>query len=168
MVDCGAGIGRVTHGLLCGLAEVVDIVEPVEKFTVEIAESDQFAEARSQGKIGHMFNVGLEAWEPVERYDIIWNQWCLGHLDDDQLENYLARCREWLTEDGVIIVKENDSATSAYTDVFDEVDSSVIRTRESFQRIFHRANLRVIAAERQTGMPSELYDIVMFALRPQV
>jgi protein N-terminal methyltransferase len=31
--DCGAGIGRVTEGFLSDVCEVVDIVEPVEKFT---------------------------------------------------------------------------------------------------------------------------------------
>ncbi|KAH0394355.1 hypothetical protein KCU89_g11453, partial [Aureobasidium melanogenum] len=76
IVDCGAGIGRITLGLLSKVATVTDIVEPVEKFTREISEGDDFKQLREQGKIGTIYNVGLEAWEPEHTYDVIWIQWC--------------------------------------------------------------------------------------------
>ena len=78
---------------------------------------------------GHIFNVGLEDWTPGEpgnlKYDLIWNQWCLGHLTDAQLVMYMEKCAKALNEGGLIVVKENLS--TAGEDVFDELDSSVTR-----------------------------------------
>jgi protein N-terminal methyltransferase len=71
----------------------------------------------------------LEDWSPQEseesKYDVIWNQWCLGHLTDTQLTTYLEKCQKVLKADGLIIVKENMSTSGE--DVFDELDSSVTR-----------------------------------------
>lgn len=82
IADCGAGIGRITKGLLSTLnsgATLVDIVEPVEKFTQEALEGPVLKPERDAGKIGKVFNVGLEEWDPVaaseeagEKYFIIW------------------------------------------------------------------------------------------------
>lgn len=82
IADCGAGIGRITKGLLSTLnsgATLVDIVEPVEKFTQEALEGPVLQPERDAGKIGRVFNVGLEEWDPVaaveeagEKYFIIW------------------------------------------------------------------------------------------------
>jgi protein N-terminal methyltransferase len=113
-------IGRITEGLLLGVAERVDIVEPVAKFSDNL---------KGKSGVGEIFNVGLEAWEPQEsgesKYDLIWNQWCLGHLTDDQLTTYLKKCQKVLTTEGLIIVKEN--MCTGDEDVFDELDSSVTR-----------------------------------------
>lgn len=51
----------------------MDIVEPVKKFTDQITEGSEFEEERKAGKIGQVFNVGLEQWEPEKgAYWIIW------------------------------------------------------------------------------------------------
>lgn len=98
----------------------MDIVEPIFKFTADL-----------EGKpgIGTIFNVGLESWSPSLSpelaYDLIWNQWCLGHLTDAQLIVYFQKSKEALKEGGWIVVKENMSTSEA--DVFDKVDSSVTR-----------------------------------------
>ncbi len=119
-VDCGAGIGRITEGLLLSIATQVDIVEPIAKFT------DKLKDIPGVGKI---WNVGLEEWNPVstrEKYDLIWNQWCLGHLTDEQLVIYLKSCREAaVVGGGLVVVKEN--ITTGERDVFDKEDSSVTR-----------------------------------------
>jgi protein N-terminal methyltransferase len=98
----------------------VDIVEPIAKFSENL---------KGKAGIGEIFNVGLEDWSPQEseelKYDLIWNQWCLGHLTDSQLTTYLVKCQKVLKTDGLIIVKENMSTSGG--DVFDEVDSSVTR-----------------------------------------
>lgn len=118
-------IGRITEGLLTSIAETVDVVEPIPKFTAQLA---------SKPGVGLVQNVGLEEWRPPQPkdgeekvvYDVIWNQWCLGHLTDDQLVEYLLRCKEVLEpEMGFIVVKENMSTMGG--DVFDDEDSSVTR-----------------------------------------
>jgi protein N-terminal methyltransferase len=52
---------------------VVDIVEPVKKFTDEIEKPENFKEEKEAGKIGTIFNVGLKDWTPEEdAYWLIW------------------------------------------------------------------------------------------------
>lgn len=112
-------IGRVTEGLLLRVAENVDIVEPVSKFTDPL---------HGRPGVRRIFNVGLEDWQPDEgvEYDLIWTQWCLGHLTDTQLISYLKVCKTVLRpESGIIAIKENLSTGSA--DMFDDTDGSVTR-----------------------------------------
>lgn len=54
-------------------------------------------------------NDPLESWTPTRTppYDLIWNQWCLGHLTDTQLTAYLRRLGPALAPNGWIVVKEN-------------------------------------------------------------
>jgi len=169
-VDCGAGIGRVTLGFLSKAAEVVDIVEPVENLTKVVTEGEGFAELREKGRVGDVWNVGLEAWIPPEgrKYDLIWNQWCLGQLTDRQLEEYLGRSKRWVRKGGWIVVKENMSTEPGGEDFFDEVDSSVTRSDEKFRDIFKRVGLRIMATELQKGMPQEIYPVRCYALQPEV
>lgn len=109
----------MTAGLLSAIAENIDIVEPVAKFTKAL-----------QGKPGvrSIINVGLEEWTPAEgvKYDLIWTQWCLGHLTDAQMVRYFQTCKVALVaETGIIVIKENLSTSGK--DEFDPLDSCVTR-----------------------------------------
>jgi protein N-terminal methyltransferase len=162
-VDCGAGIGRVTEGLLSHVAEGVDIVEPVENFTKVLKSM----KAKEDGKTGEIFAVGLEDWTPVKTYDLFWNQWCVGHLTDSQFVAYLARCGKALSEGGWIVVKENLSTHTYGEDTFDGLDSCVTRSDQKFRHLFAEAGLHVVKSELQTGFPRGLglYPVKMYALR---
>lgn len=74
VADCGAGIGRVTAGLLVKLNAgevVVDLVEPVAKFLNTAGET--LAPEIVTGRVGRLFEVGLEQWVPEEgAYWLIW------------------------------------------------------------------------------------------------
>jgi len=166
-VDCGAGIGRITAGFLVNVAELVDIVEPVVKFTDEISTGQSFLPWREQGKIGQIYNLGLEDWTPTQQYSLIWNQWCVGQLTDAQLQAYLQRCATMLENGGWIVVKENLSTTISDEDTFDDVDSSVTRSDPNFRAIFEAANLKIVATEIQKGFPKDLYPVRIYALQPQ-
>lgn len=112
-------IGRITEGLLLSLSQEVDVVEPIAKFTEALAK---------KGGVRQVFNIGLEEWQPSAgvKYDLVWNQWCVGHLNDEQLVQYLERCKTVLAPgDGLIVVKENISTSGV--DLFDDQDSSVTR-----------------------------------------
>ncbi|KAF7548523.1 hypothetical protein G7046_g8653 [Stylonectria norvegica] len=124
-LEGGAGIGRVTEGLLLKVAERVDIVEPVAKFTAALQGKDG---------VGDVFNIGLEEWVPAQdiQYDLIWIQWCVGHLTDEQLIRFFERCKAALSpDDGVVVLKENLSGNGK--DIFDEVDSSVTSPRGHYE-----------------------------------
>ncbi|RSL73615.1 hypothetical protein CEP53_000711 [Fusarium sp. AF-6] len=154
-------IGRITKGLLLHVADQVDVIEPVAKFTVAL---------EGKSGVGDIFNVGLEGWQPTQGvlYDLIWTQWCVGHLDDKSLVEYLERCKDVLNPDGgIIVVKENLSTWGA--DKFDETDGSVTREDTKFQALFKQAGLDIIKAEIQRGFPvvgnRQLLPLKMYALR---
>lgn len=183
VADCGAGIGRITKGLLLGVAKQVDVVEPVKKFTDELVQSlgnGEYAgdgEVKSdRGQVGEVINLGLQDWVPEKGvYDVIWNQWCLGHLTDVQLIAYLRRCKDGLipAKEGEeksmswIIVKENLSTDIKHKDIYDEEDSSVTRSDDKFRRLFMAAGLKIVATEQQRGMPKELFPVRIYALKPE-
>lgn len=65
-------------------------------------------------------------------FDVIWCQWCLGHLRDADLVAFLRRCRAALRnrEKSIVIVKENlcqDGSDGSPRTSFDESDSSLTR-----------------------------------------
>lgn len=161
-VDCGAGIGRITAGFLSTVCEVVDVVEPVEKFAQEV-KGQKMA---GSGCVGRVYVTGLEDWVPETQYDLIWNQWCLGHLTDKQLLLYLERCKKALTTDGWVIVKENMGTNANGEDVFDQQDSSVTRTDQKFRKLFKEADMRLVKTELQRGFPKGLYPVRIYALKP--
>ncbi|OOF91703.1 hypothetical protein ASPCADRAFT_211065 [Aspergillus carbonarius ITEM 5010] len=162
--DCGAGVGRVTEGLLSHVCETVDAVEPVEKFVEVIRQS----ELKRTGVVGDIYTVGLENWIPAKKYDLIWTQFCVGHLTDVQLREYFVRCRDALTETGVMVVKENQSTDPFGLDMYDDEDSSVTRTDEKLRLLFKEAGLGVVASELQLGFPKnfKLLPVRFYALRP--
>ncbi|KAL2055843.1 hypothetical protein ABVK25_004087 [Lepraria finkii] len=161
-VDCGAGIGRVTAGFLSTVCETIDVVEPIEKFANEV----KGAEMAGNGQVGNVYGSGLEDWVPEQQYDLIWNQWCLGHLKDKELVEYFQRCKKAVTIDGWIVVKENMSTNRDWEDIFDETDSSVTRTNEKFHQLFKEADIRCMKTELQRGFPKGLYPVRLYALKP--
>lgn len=163
-VDCGAGVGRVTEGFLSQVCETVDAVEPVEKFTQALHQST----LKKSGLVHDIYTVGLEDWHPEKKYDLIWTQFCVGHLKDWQLIEYVRRCREALTDIGILVVKENLSTDSNGHDMYDGLDSSVTRTDEKLRKIFSDAGMNVIVSELQLGFPKtfKLLPVRSYALRP--
>jgi protein N-terminal methyltransferase len=164
-MDGGAGVGRVTEGFLSHVCEVVDAVEPIAKFTKVMEES----QLKRDGVIGTIYTRGLESWTPEKKYDLIWVQWCVGHLTDSQLIDYTVRCRNALTDDGLMVVKENLSTHFSGRDMYDQEDSSVTRTDAKFRQIFNAAGMEVVKAELQKGFPKslQLLPVQMYALRPK-
>ncbi|KAI9762801.1 MAG: Alpha N-terminal protein methyltransferase 1 [Chaenotheca gracillima] len=163
-VDCGAGIGRITKGCLSKSFEVVDIVEPVAKFTEQI-RSDEIL--MKEGKVGEVYTEGLETWSPKNGlYDVMWNQWCLGQLTDEQLVAYLRKSVKALKRGGWIIVKENNC--TGESDIFDGVDNSVTRTDDKFRELFQNAGLTLVRTELQTGFAKRLglFPVRFYALQP--
>ncbi|KAK8117664.1 uncharacterized protein PG998_005945 [Apiospora kogelbergensis] len=141
-LEGGAGIGRITQGLLLDISQTVDVVEPIAKFTQSLTKTPG-------------------------AYDLIWLQWCLGHLTDTQLVAFLRRCCQALvasaSPSAVIVVKENNTTTDA--DLFDDLDSSVTRTDDKFRALFREAGLRLVRTELQNGLPNGLYPVRMYALK---
>lgn len=157
-LDCGAGIGRITKRLLTPLFDSVDMVDVNPKF---ISEAKSFLD-KDVSRIGEFFVVGLQDFTPKEgHYNVIWIQWVLGHLTDDDLVKFFQRCQRGLAEGGLVIVKEN--CGSKPDTVFDDTDSSYTRPKSEYVRLIEAAGLKILNEEKQTGFPKHIFDVWMFA-----
>lgn len=160
-LDCGAGIGRITKNLLIKHFKHVDLVEQNPKF-LEVAK---ISLENCSSRIGQYYPIGLQNFCPIEnKYDIIWCQWVLGHLQDDDLIEFFKKCTSGLKKNGILVVKEN--VTSSNNLEIDKEDSSVTRPLNSLRSLFEKASLICIKEQQQTKFPRGLYPVYMFALRP--
>lgn len=83
--------------------------------------------------------VSLREGLEISKVLISLSQWCLGHLQDQQLVDYLERCMVGIVPGGVIVVKENIAPDP--DDIYDEADSSVTRYFIFFPWSLHQAGL---------------------------
>uniref|UniRef100_A0A7S3CSS5 Alpha N-terminal protein methyltransferase 1 n=1 Tax=Strombidium rassoulzadegani TaxID=1082188 RepID=A0A7S3CSS5_9SPIT len=156
--DVGSGIGRISKDLLFDYFEEVDLLDqsPV-----------QIEEARRNVPNGSRFYTGgFQDFEFEEgrAYDVIWLQWFLMYLKDDDLVEMLRRCGD---KAEYLVVKENtfDLITSLEDQKVDHDDNSVVRTIEEFKQCFERADLEILAEEMQPDWPKELFPVAMFLLK---
>ncbi|XP_054996838.1 N-terminal Xaa-Pro-Lys N-methyltransferase 1 [Sorex araneus] len=158
-LDCGAGIGRITKQLLLPFFEVVDMVDVTQDFLVK-ARSYLGEEGR---RVRNYFCCGLQDFSPEPgAYDVIWIQWVIGHLTDQHLVEFLQRCQRGLRPNGLVVIKDNMAQEGV---ILDDVDSSVCRDLQVVRGIIHRAGLRLVAQERQSNLPEEIYHVYSLAMR---
>lgn len=158
-LDCGAGIGRITKRLLLPIFKEVDMVELNQHFLDQAPTfiGDDFSRVKNR------FCSGLQDFTPAEgRYDVIWCQWVLGHLKDQDFVDFFQRCKKGLTKNGLICVKEN--VTVGEKD-FDSEDSSYTRTLENYRAMLEASGLTLLCERKQKGFPKSLYNVHMLALR---
>ncbi|KAL5012632.1 hypothetical protein ScPMuIL_011183 [Solemya velum] len=159
-LDCGSGIGRITKRLLLSMFQKVDMVDQCQSF---IDQAKTYVGAESS-RVENFFCCGLQNFVPkTSHYDIIWCQWVLGHLTDDDLILFFKRCKNGLTSNGLIIVKEN--TTSSPKTEFDENDSSFTRKQDQLKDLMKKSGLTIVAEQKQKGLPKSLLDVYMFALQ---
>lgn len=140
--------------------QTVDLVEQDEKFCVKAREA-----LAGSGHLGEVFNVGLQDFEGSDKkYDVVWSQWVLGHLTDEDLVSFFKRISNILDKNGIIVVKEN--FTKDNQTIRDETDSSVTRPLSDFKKLVKLAGLKVIKEARQTNFPKALFPVYMLAMKP--
>jgi protein N-terminal methyltransferase len=114
-------------------------------------------------RVGCYFPIGLQDFVPMAgRYDVIWCQWVLSHLRDVDFISFMMKCVDGLSENGLIVVKENIAQDE---NEFDEEDSSVTRTMDAFMDLFSQAKLTVVKQDYQPKWPTNMYGVAIFALR---
>ncbi|PON49931.1 Alpha-N-methyltransferase NTM [Trema orientale] len=105
--DCGSGVGRITKNLLIRYFNVVDLLEPVSHFLEKARESltPENHMASDANKATNFLCLPLQEFTPDPgRYDVIWVQWCIGHLTDDDFVSFFKRAKDlsWITLIGVL------------------------------------------------------------------
>ena len=101
-LDCAAGIGRVTEYVLSNFFSEIDLFEKDKVFLEKCKQ--KFI---GNDKVKNIYESSLEKFQFEKKYDLIWIQWCLENLEDEDLIPFLKKCKENLCENGKIIVKEN-------------------------------------------------------------
>ena len=156
VIDCGAGIGRVSQHVLAKYFAQIDILERDQKF-VDYCHKN-FAQ---NPKIKNIFCDSLENFQFDKLYDAIWIQWCLQDLQNDDLTDFLMRCKKSLAPNGVIIVKENIMHEDNY---LDEHHGCEIRTSEAFEEIFRKCNLKTLHQSAIPNWPATLLPVFSVVL----
>ncbi|KNC84390.1 hypothetical protein SARC_03383 [Sphaeroforma arctica JP610] len=158
-LDCGAGIGRVTSKLLLPIFDVVDLVEFCQKFL------DKARAKISSPKAERFICSSLQDFTPEDqRYDVVWVQWVVGHLKDDDLVAFFKRCKQALKPNGYIVVKENITRKGEGDFWLDREDSSIVRSCDAFEAVFAQAELNVTRKQEQKTFPKELFPVMMWAM----
>lgn len=159
--DCGAGIGRISKGLLLPLGfKRCDLVEVSQRLLFSAPEyiGDDLAGNRCR-----YLCVGLQDFCPKpSTYDLIWIQWVIGHLTDGDCVRFLERCRVSLKPGGMICIKDNTSATDTF--VVDKNDSSLTRSLPYLLHLCEITGLNVVHQKVQNNFPTDIYPVHILAL----
>lgn len=176
-VDIGAGIGRVTKHLLLPMYKTVDMLEQNLAY---LNESYNFVgNGDLGGAVGKRIACGMQSFRAAgvvgldgqatgtleDRYDLIWIQWCVIYLTDDDFVSFLLECTKALASEGIICLKDN-VARSGF--LVDKDDSSIMRSDKYLKHIFKQAGLEIIREARQLDFPSDVFPVRTYALRPHI
>ncbi|EAL72179.1 hypothetical protein DDB_G0269658 [Dictyostelium discoideum AX4] len=157
-LDCGAGIGRVAKEFLLPIGfKNVDLVEQ-NKLFLDKAKSDNF---KDDNRVENYYAVGLQDFTFEKKYDCIWIQWVIGHLHDLDFIEFLKKCMDSLTPNGIICIKDN-CAKKRF--IMDKEDNSVSRTEDHLKYLFDQAGCKLLKSMVQPNFPKELFPVLMFAL----
>ncbi|CAO2813065.1 unnamed protein product [Amaranthus hypochondriacus] len=167
-LDCGSGIGRVTKNLLIRYFNEVDLLEPVSHF-LEAARQSLTPEGvvgADEHKATNFYCVPLQEFTPASgRYDVIWIQWCIGHLTDDDFVSFFENAKAGLKPGGFFILKEN---TARQGFVLDKEDHSITRSDLYYKELFRRCGLHLYKTKNQKEFPEELFPVKMYALTTEL
>ncbi|KAK6916883.1 Alpha-N-methyltransferase NTM1, partial [Dillenia turbinata] len=143
---------------------LVDLLEPVSHFLEAARESLSPATSMASDahKATNFYCVPLQEFTPESgRYDVIWIQWCIGHLADDDFVSFFKRAKDGLKPGGLFVVKENIARNGF---VLDNEDRSITRSDLYFKELFSRCGLHIYTSKDQKGFPEELFAVKMYAL----
>lgn len=152
-LDCGSGIGRITINLLRYYFKEIHLLEPV----TSLIEKSKENLSKYDNKFVYI-NTGLENFNFNEKYDLIWIQWVLGYLNDDDLTSFLLKCKNNLSENGLIIIKENIASDNFYADL---EENNIIRSDNHFKYILknNNLNLNILEEINQPEFPKDLFKV---------
>ena len=178
--DVAAGIGRVTkHVLLPGGASGVDVLEPARTLReaacafVDAPATVEGVEVGGSAAKCRFLAAPMQDWTPSSSsYDVIWAQWCVGHLTDAHFLRFLQRCRNALKPRGILVIKDNCGESSKTDDCFevDDDDRSICRGRAYLEALLALSGAELLCTALQPvagedAFPADIYPVRSYALR---
>ncbi|GJW85278.1 alpha N-terminal protein methyltransferase 1 [Tanacetum coccineum] len=119
-------------------------------------------------KAANFYCTPLQEFTPdAGRYDVIWIQWCIGQLADDDFVSFFKRAKAGLKPGGLFVLKEN-LAKSGSGFKLDNEDKTIARSDEYFNELFSQCGLHVHYMKDQEGFPDGLLPVKMYALMTEI
>jgi protein N-terminal methyltransferase len=155
-----SGIGRVSKGLLFPLGiTFCHLVEPSQRL---LSHAPEYIGPPHNSHCRY-YCSGLQDYTPQpDQYNIIFIQWVIGYLTDEDLVEFFKRCAVGLRRGGVIVLKDNTCTDVAF--VVDREDASVTRSLPYILAMVRLAGLRVVLEEYQEDFPKNIFPVPMLAL----
>ncbi|XP_033625910.1 phosphoethanolamine N-methyltransferase-like isoform X2 [Asterias rubens] len=101
VLELGAGIGRFT-GVLAEEADYVTAVDFMEKFI------DKNKETHGNKNNVEFIHADVTALDfPPESFDVIFSNWLMMYLTDEEVIQLAAKTLSWLTKDGFLFFRES-------------------------------------------------------------
>ncbi|KAA1077676.1 hypothetical protein PGT21_015787 [Puccinia graminis f. sp. tritici] len=94
-----------------------------------------------------------DGWNDGCGYDVIWAQWTLGHLSDEELVDFLKKCKESLRPAGRCLQASSSTSSDSDPPKLDDDDSGNLQARADGNK--HDEDLSVLAPptfERDGGL----------------
>ncbi|GJZ08376.1 alpha N-terminal protein methyltransferase 1 [Tanacetum coccineum] len=96
--DCGSGLGRVTKNLL------IKYFNEAARENLSVSEDYKAANFYCT-PLQALINI-TEFTPGAGRYDVIWIQWCIGHLADADFVSFFKRAKAGPKPGGLFVLKE--------------------------------------------------------------
>eukprot|EP00741_Cyanophora_paradoxa_P008348 tig00001299_g8075.t1 len=158
-IDCGAGVGRVTKGVLVHDFTEIDVLEQEARFLDKARENLKDSKRKINFIQQGMHEFAFEA----QRYDLVLIDWSAGYLTDEDLVDLLTRARFGLKAGGALVFKDNVARERFQ----DGKDKQRIRDDATLKALFEKAGYKLLAEKVQEGFPAEIVPVKMYGLRPE-
>jgi len=174
-LELGAGIGRVSHGVLRHYCREVHLVEFMKTYLAKAK--------KTLPRKGCKYNFTCSSAQKFRiasnRYDLIWCQWLLMYLTDTDAVDLLKRAREGLGKAGPLVVKENvmkafkrndedqtfeNDKDETWTPGSGKGPMTLVRTRKHFEHLFKRAGWKIRGSRLQVGVTGVFEDMHFWVL----
>lgn len=160
VIDCGSGIGRVTEHVLLNFFNEIDLMEQSSNFIATCKTKFALNE-----KVKNIYHSSLQHFNFEREYDLIWIQWCLENIEDGDLNCFLKKCHKALSQNGMMIVKENYYKGDKEKDaIYAELDLSKQRSDSTYLDLFKNNGFVLKKHFLNPNWPSDFMPLVVYVL----
>lgn len=162
VLDCAAGVGRVSEYVLVNHFKQVDMFEQEEKFVNEAKQK-----FKNNSRVCSITCSSIQDYNFNNvKYDLIWMQWCLENISDSDLVIFMKKSYKALNEKGLIIVKENCLNKTA-KEKYHYTEDTLAKERRlsTYIKLFNKSGFKIIEKGINDNWPSEFYPLHYFILK---